>query len=489
MGLMALVMVLVMFTSTHNPPFPVAYSQPVEVAQAEHYTDLEFPPLPELKLPEYETYQLDNGMVVYLMEDHELPLVQGSALIRTGSRLESGKEAGLAEITGEVMRTGGTKQHAPDELNELLEQRAAVIETGIGTTSGSANFNVLSEDLDTVFDLFSEVIRSPAFAPQKLELAKRQQAGAIERRNDSPDDIAGREFNKLVYGASSPYARTIEYETLANISRPDVLQFYQEYFRPDRIILGVVGDFEPQRMKTLIEQAFGDWQIPPSEVSAQVPDATQENKGNIFLVDQPQLTQSSVLMGHLGGQFDNPDYPALDVLNGVLNGFGGRLFNEVRSRQGLAYSVYGLWSARYDYPGLFVAGGQTRSETTVPLIEAVLAEIKKLQTEPITSAELAYAKESILNSFVFNFQDPAQTLSRLMRYAYYDYPEDFIFQYQRAIKEVTIADVQRVAQEYLQPESIVTLVVGSNEAIEPPLSNLGTEVQTVDVSIPQPSKS
>ncbi|MGK7877923.1 MAG: M16 family metallopeptidase [Xenococcaceae cyanobacterium] len=454
-----------------------------------HYNELEFPPLPEVQLPKYERYQLDNGMVVYLVEDHQLPLVSGTAMIRTGSRLEPLEKVGLAELVGTVMRSGGTEQHPADQLNQMLEQRAAMVETGMNTTSGSASFNALSEDLETVFNLFAEVIRYPAFAPDKLELAKTQKRGGIARRNDNPGDIASREFQKLIYGHSSPYARTVEYETLDNISGEDVIGFYQKYVRPEQMILGIVGDFEPGKMKTLIEKAFGDWQPVSPAPRETVPSASQKYQSGIFFVDQPQLTQSNILLGHLGGQLDNPDYPALSVLNGVLNGFGGRLFNEVRSRQGLAYSVYGFWSGRYDYPGIFIAGGQTRSDATVPFVKSLLSEIERLRTTPITPEQLAYAKESILNSFVFKFENPSQTLSRLMRYEYFGYPKDFIFQYQRGVKATTVEDVQRVAQKYLQPDQIVTLVVGNADDIQPPLNSLGTEVKAVDISIPEPQSS
>ena len=462
---------------------------PAGAQTAQHYTELKFPPLPEVKIPEYERYQLDNGMVVYLMQDRKLPLVSGNLIIRTGSRLESGDKVGLAEITGAVMRTGGTKQHSPDELNEMLEQRAASVETVINTSSGNASFNALSEHLETVFKLFAQVIRYPAFDPDKLELAKTQLRGQIARRNDDPGDIASREFRKLIYGNNNPYGRTVEYETLDNISRRNVTNFYQKYFRPDQMILGIVGDFEPEIMKALIEEAFGDWQSPAIAPVKKVPIAEQQYRGGVFFVHQPQLTQSNILVGHLGGQLSSLDYPALSVVNGVLNGFGGRLFNDIRSRQGLAYSVYGFWSPRYDYPGIFIAGGQTKSSSTVPFVESLFSEIERLQTEKITPEELAYAKESILNSFVFNFQKPSQTLSRLMRYEYYGYPADFIFKYQRGVKATTIEDVQRVAKKYLQPEQIVTLVVGNKNQIQPPLTNLDDEVKIVDVSIPKPQSS
>ncbi len=451
---------------------------------AKHYTELQFPPLPEVKIPKYERYRLNNGMLVYLMENHELPLVSGTALIRTGDRFEPGNEVGLGMLTGEVMRTGGTAKHTPDQLNEMLEQRAASVETSINTTFGSTNFDALTEDIDTVFGLFAEVLREPVFAQDKLELAKTQEKGSISRRNDNPDEIAQREFQKLIYGKDSPYARTTEFATLNNVSREDLVKFYQQYFYPNNMILGIVGDFDPKKMKSLIQAKLGDWKPNPNLTKPQLPKVTQANADGVFFVNQPQLTQSNILIGHLGGEYKSPDYPALDVLNNVLNGFGGRLFNEVRSRQGLAYSVYGYWSPRYDYPGMFMAGGQTRSDATVQLVKSLQAEIKRIQTERVTPTELAFAKESTLNSFVFNFEDPKQTLSRLIRYEYYGYPSDFLFRYQKAVAATTAADVQRVAQKYLKPENLVTLVVGNQTAINPPLTQLATEVTPIDVTIP-----
>ncbi|WP_395939584.1 M16 family metallopeptidase [Anabaena sp. FACHB-1237] len=453
---------------------------------AKHYTELKFSPLPEIKIPKYERYTLKNGLVVYLMEDHDLPLISGTAMIKTGSRWEDSNKVGLASLVGETLRTGGTKKHSADELNQMLEQKAASVETGIGEAAGSASFESLTEDVDLVFDLFAEIVQQPIFSQEKLDFEKSQIKGSIARRNDSPNGIASREFRKLIYGNNSPYSRTVEYATLDQISRDDVIKFYQEYFQPKNMILGIVGDFNSAKMRSLIESKFGNWQpqttaktnLPP------LPTVTQANTNGVFFVNQPQLTQSSVFLGHLGGKFDSPDYPALDVMNGVLNGFGGRLFNELRSRQGLAYTVYGLWSPRLDYPGMFIAGGQTRSDGTVQFIKSLKSEITRIQNQKISEKELNYAKESTLNSFVFNFQDPSQTLSRLMRYEYYGYPSDFLFRYEKAIKNTTIADVQRVAKKYLQPNKLVTLVVGNETAIKPPLTQLTSSITPVDITIP-----
>lgn len=485
LGLVVMTLVLTLFI--HGTA--IAKDNPPPTNTPRHYTDLQFPPLPEVKLPPYERYELKNGIVVYLMEDHQLPLVKGTALFRTGSRWEPSNQVGLADITGTVWRLGGTQAHPADKLNQLLEQRAAAIETSIGVSSGSASFDVLGKDVATVFPLFAEVVESPAFAADQVELAKTQARGAIARRNDDPDDIASREFGKLIYGAESPYARIAEYSTLENIRQESIRQFYQTYIRPQGTILGIVGDFEPQQMKAWIEQYFGDWQVKTPAPNLKVPSATQQNQDEVFLVDQTQLTQSNILLGQLGGKISSPDYPALTVMNGVLNGFGGRLFNNIRSKQGLAYSVYGVWNAAYDYPGIFVAGGQTRTDATVPFIQSLFKEVERIRTTPISPEELAYAKESILNSFVFRFENPSQTLTRLMTYEYYGYPKDFIFDYQRKVKATTIADVQRVAEKYLQPDKMVTLVVGNGQPIQPTLKALNENIQTIDVTIPNPKKS
>jgi zinc protease len=468
----------------------LSWAAPASALTARHYADLDFPHLGEVVIPDYERYELPNGMVVYLMEDHDLPLVKGSLTFRAGSFLDPSDQVGLAEITGAAMRLGGTTTYSPDALNEALEQRAASVETSLDTTVGSASFNTLSEDLDDVFAFFADVMRHPAFSEDKVELIKTQIGGRIARRNDDPDDVATREFSKLIYGGQSPYARTIEYADLEHISRQDVIDFYQSAVQPQGSILGIVGDFDPTQMKALIARAFGDWSPPAASKAstAELPVATQQHSG-IYLVDQPQLTQSYVHIGHLGGQLDNPDHAPLSILNEVLNGFGGRLFNDIRSRQGLAYVVYAYWSPKYDYPGLFIGGGQTRSEATVPFIQSMMKEIERVCQEPISAQELQYAKDAVLNSFVFNFATPEQTLSRLIRYEYYGYPSDFVFQFQKALEETTVEQVLQAAKANLKPEQLLTIVVGNTAAINPPLSALSSSatITPVDISIPKPS--
>lgn len=467
----------------------LGWSKPANAVTARDYNELEFAPLGEIQIPEFERYELPNGMVVYLLEKHDLPLVSGSVTFRAGEFMEPEGKTGLAAMMGEAMRVGGTASYTPDQLNQFLEQRAASVETSLDATSGSANFSALSEDLGDVFSIFAEVVQQPAFSPEKIDLIKSQYRGSIARRNDDPDDVTTREFRKLIYGDESPFARMVEYSDVENISRDDVVDFYQTAIQPRGTILGISGDFEPAQMKALIAEFFADWS--PSvraKANVDLPQVQQQTNG-LYVVDQPQLTQSYIHIGHLGGRLDNPDHAPMVVLNEVLNGFGGRLFNDIRSRQGLAYVVYAFWSPRYDYPGLFIGGGQTRSEATVPFIETMYKEIQRVRQEPISAEELQFAKDAVLNSFVFNFATPEQTLSRLIRYEYYGYPSDFVFKFQKAVESATVEQVLAAAQRNLKPSDLVTIVVGNIDAIDPSLGTLAEEVKItpIDITIPDPS--
>jgi zinc protease len=332
-----------------------------------------------------------------------------------------------------------------------------------------------------MFKLFAEVLRYPRFDLVQFDILKSNLKGQIARRNDNPSNLANREFKKLIYGPYSPFARSEELQTIDNITLQDISDFYRQ-IGPERIILGLVGDFESNQVKLLIKKTLANWkkkENEPKKIYSE--NLVQYSSGKIFKVEQNHLNQNTVLIGQLGGKLDSLDYPSLSVLNGVFNGFGGRFFNEIRSRQGLAYNVYGLWKANYNYPGFFVAGGQTRATQTVPFIKAIKKEITRIIENPISADELSYAKDSILNSFVFSFSKPSLILNRLLNYEYFKYPIDFIFDYQKSVKKVNSRDIQRVAREYLHPENMVTLIVGNTNNIQPPLQVL--EDQATDIQI------
>ncbi len=449
------------------------------------YKQLTYSPLRELKMPEVERVELPNGLVLYLVEDHALPKVEGYALIKTGSRFEPADKVGLAGIVGEVMRTGGSATRKGEEVDRLLENVGASVETGVGATSGTASLFALKENLPLALDILADLLRNPAFPDDKIELAMVQERTAISRRNDDVGDIANREFTKLLYGKDNPYARHSEYETLQNITRADLVAFHRRYFHPNRTILGLWGDFDRAEVKKLVEQYFGPW--PKDAVEAQaLPEVNLAAAPGVYFIPKDDINQTNLRIGHLGGRLDDPDYYALSVLSEILGGgFTSRLVKRVRAELGLAYAVGASWSAQYDYTGAFFIVCNTRSEATVQATKEILAEVKRITEGPVTPKELAVAKESLRNSIVFNFDTTGKIARRLMVYEYYSYPRDFLDKYRANVEKVTAEDIQRAARKYLHPDQLVILAVGRQQDFDQPLSTLG-ETKTIDISIPTP---
>jgi predicted Zn-dependent peptidase len=454
---------------------------------ARHYKELEYPKLGDIQIPKVQRVTLDNGMQLFLLEDHELPLISVSARIRAGSIYEPANKIGLAAITGTVMRTGGTTSMTGDEIDEQLEAIAASVETSIGLNSGSASMSVLKEDVDTGLSILADVLMNPAFREDKLQLAKILHRSAIARRNDNVGSIAYREYQKLIYGPDSVYARNTEYATIGSISRDDLVAFHTRYYHPNNVMLGVWGDFDTKQMIKKIKKAFKGWKKadvqPPTE-----PEIQYKFRSTVNVVRKDDVNQSNIYLGHIGGLRNDPDYFALIVMNRVLgSAFTGRLFKNVRSREGLAYSVSGNYSANYGFPGVFYVGCQTKSQSTVYAIRAMIEEVRKMTEAEVTDEELALAKESYLNSFVFNFDSKGEIVGRLMTYEYFGYPPDFLQKTKENIEKVTKADVLRVSRAHLRPDDVQIIAVGRPQDFDEPLSVLG-KLREIDITIPPPAQ-
>jgi zinc protease len=448
------------------------------------YKDLKFPPLRKIVIPNVERFTLPNGMKLYLLEDHELPVVAGFALVRTGNLFDPKDKIGLATATGMVMRTGGTKKNTGDELDEKLENIAASVETSIGETSGRVSFSALKENTDEVLSVFKDVLTTPEFRPEKLDLAKTQIRSSIARRNDDPHGIAEREFDELVYGRDNPYGWSEEYEHINRIQREDLIAFYQRYFFPANIMLAVRGDFSAPEMKAKLETLFADWTYRQPPVP-EFPKVTAKPAPGVYLASKDDVTQTFFSMGHLGGILKDKDYPALEVMADILGGgFPSRLFQRVRSKLGYAYSISADWAANYDHPGTFEASGSTKSLSTTATFVAIKEEIERIRSSEVSDQELRTAKDTVENGFVFNFDTRSKTLSRMMTYEYFGYPKDFIFDYQKAIASVTKADILRVAKEYLRPQDLAIVAVGNPKDFDKPLDTLG-KVTPIDLTIPE----
>jgi len=459
-------------------------SAPASHGQATDWRKIQAPPLHAFHPQEPRRVELPNGMVIFLQEDHELPLIRGTAEIRGGSLNEPAEKVGLVQIYGEVWRTGGTQSKTGDQLDDYLEAHAAKVETSGGTDHTTVTWDCMKENLDDVFKVFVELLRNPEFREDKLPLAKNQADTSISLRNDDPFEIEFRDAAKLAYGTGSPYARVAEYATVAAVTRQDLLTWHERYVHPNNIILGVAGDFDSAKMEATLREAFESW--PKGPAAAKLDAAFEGPKPGVYFVQKDDVTASTVQMVDLGTRRDNPDYYAIDVFNEFFGGgFSSRLFSNIRSKKGLAYAVGGGIGTDLDHPGVMRLFLGTKNKTTAAALDAFLAELNELKTNPATPEELKKAKESILNSFVFRFDSKEKVLRERMTYEFYGYPADFLERYQAGIEKVTQDDITRVVSRYVHRDRMAVLVVGKASDFDRPLTSFGP-VTALDVSIPPP---
>ena len=451
---------------------------------AQPWKKIPVPPLHAFKPVQPRRIELANGLVIFLQEDHELPFINGTILIRGGSRDEPDAKVGLVSLYGETWRTSGTATIDGDKLDDQLEAKAASIETGGGLASTSVSWSSLKGDYDSVFAATMDLLLHPTFKADKLQLARGQLETGIARRNDDPAGIASREAIKLAYGAHSPYARDPEYATVESVTLDDLKAWHDKTVVPNNMIVAISGDFDGAAMEAKLRAAFEALQR--GEKFESVKATFTDPKHSVNFVEKADVNQSNVVIVGLGTERSNPDYYALSVMNEIFSGgFGSRVVQNVRTKLGLAYSVGGSFGAAYDHPGTFRVEAATKSQSTVAATQAMLAEIGRLKTDPATPAELNKAKGQVLNSFIFHYDSPDKTLNEQVVLAFYGYPADTLEKYKSGIEKVTAADVTRVANKYIDVSKLAIVVVGNEAQITPKLDTLG-KVTNIDITIPPP---
>ena len=375
-------------------------------------------------------------------------------------------------------------EQSGDLLDDLLAAKAASVETDGSQATTSLRWSSFKQNFDQVFGIADSLLLHPDFSAAKLQLAKRGADASIARRNDNASAIAQREAVRVAYGKDSPYARQDEYATIANIQLSDLQAWHTRTVVPNNIILAVSGDFDSATMEGKLRKAFAS--LPRGTEMPLLKTSFVDPKAGVYYIAKPDVNQSNVYIVGLGTERNNPDYYALSVMNEVFSGgFGSRVFQSVRTRLGLAYSVSGAYGAAYDHPGVFYTAAATKSMSTVAAAQAMLAEINRLKTDPPTPAEMRHAKDQVLNSFIFNYDSPEKTLAEQVTLALYGYPADYLQKYKAGIEKVTATDVTRVANKYVDPSKLAIVVVGNGSSFGTPLSTLGT-VSDVNIAIPPP---
>ena len=435
---------------------------------AAHPRDLSFDPL-EFEPPSADRHRhtLSNGVVVYVVEDHALPLVTVSVTVRTGSYLDPSGKEGLASLTGSQMRAGGSASLSANDFDEEAAFLAAQISSSIRSTSGQASVNLLTKELDVALDLFFGMLRYPRFEESRLELAKSQAEQQMARRNDSTGSIEGREWARLMRGDAHFSTQLLRRASLDAITREDLVKFHERYYHPGGFIVAVSGDVTPADILQKLEARMADWPVGTDPVP-DVPRPAHQPMPGVYAVDKADVNQGRVAIGHIGAMRDNPDRYALLVMNDILGGggFSSRLLTRIRSDEGLAYSASSSFGLGVYYDSLFRVGFQSRSETVARAAAIVVEEIERIRSGQVTEDELRTSKASFIETFTRNFSSAVSTASLFASDAYTGRDPDYLRQYRDRISAVTGDDVLRVAREYLRPDQLVFLIVGDLATIE-----------------------
>lgn len=443
--------------------------------QSPSLRDLSFGPL-DFHVPEIERLTLANGLRLYLQEDAELPLVEISVMVGAGSIGDPPALTGRTDLYATLLRGGGAGERSPDVLDEALEMMAADLRVSADSYAVTLDLSLRAEDLEAGLAILADVLRRPRFDAQRLEIARRQALEGIRRRNDDPGQVAQRALARILYG-EHPLGRSATAQTVTAVTREDLLAFHRDHVHPNNLWIGITGDFDRARLEELLDRHFGDWPAGTFQPQAIAPlDPPAEPA--IWVVPRA-IPQTTILFGEIGIDKDNPDQYAVRVMNFLLGGggFNSRLMREVRSNRGLAYSVYSFYQVGRRLPGLFIAGSESRTEVTPEVVSLMRRIMEEMREAPVGEDELALARESLINSFVFGFTDRHDVVTMTMRLDFYDYPPDYLRAYRERVAEVDVAAVHQAARRYLDPARQVLVLVGDTEALRDELAALGAVVK------------
>lgn len=428
--------------------------------------EIEFQPL-DFTPPVAADYrhELSNGTPVYIAESSEFPLVTVSFIFKGGAYLEGEDEVGLASITGQMLREGGTQSMTPAEVDERLDFLAANLSIGVSDTVGSATLNCLKSNLDEAMSIMLDLLRRPAWDEDRLRLAKAEAVEMMKQRNDSPDDILNREWAALMWGRDHFEARVATESTIARINADTMEAFRQRLFHPGNMMVGVVGDVSAEEILSRLNKAIEGWEVGP--VSEDPPAPEMALSRGVYHIEK-DTPQGKVRLGSRGVTRDHPDAMALQVMNYILggSGFTSRLMNKIRSDEGLSYGVSSAFSNRVEYPGEFRSGFASKNSTVALAIQLALAEIEKMRESLVSEDELKIAKQSLIETFPRNFESKSAMVSVFINDEMTDRPEGFWQNYRDRVQSMTREKLQEVALNHLNPEDFAIMVVGKWEEIE-----------------------
>lgn len=403
---------------------------------------------------------LSNGVPVYVVEDHSLPLVDVAVAVRSGDWIDPLERTGRASFTGALVRRGGTASRTPDEFDEQADFLGADLNSVASATRSGATLNVSSRFLGEGLELLCEMIRAPRFDAERVAALRGNLRESLGRRTDEPLEVLSREWGRLLYGPDHYPVREVTPRHLEGLTPAELTAFHRATWRQDSMVVAVSGDVTTADALARLETCFAGWPAPsgppppwPPPASAFIP------RPGLYSVER-DIPQAKVTLGHLGAKrrgWDDPDEPALEVLNEAL---GGRLLRRLRGDLGLVYRAESSFGIGQEEPGIFQIFLETENASAARALQVAAAEIRRLREEPVAEPELDFFRKALVDGFPLLFDSAAEIAGRFAEDEYLGRPHTYWRNYRDRIRRVTPEQVQRAAQRYLQPDKMVVVVVG-----------------------------
>ena len=429
-------------------------------------------PEPTFQPPKWKRFKLKNGLEVFLVEFHDLPLVDLNLMIKTGGAANPPDRAGLADLTAHMLDEG-TKSRSALAIADQVAALGATLSTGSTWDASNVSVSTLSRNLDAALAIFSDVIVNPAFDAKEFARVRDNLLTAITRRKDSPPTVANLAMTRLLYGQKHPYGwpMTGAEASIKKITPEDLRGFYDKYYRPNNAALLVAGDTTVAALKGKLEEAFAKWRPKRSAASKLPPPAGAAPATRVFLIDKADAPQSSIRVAAIGIERTNPDYFPVTVMNLILGGGFYRLDLNLREGKGWTYGARSTVDSRRA-PGPLSAGGEFVAPHSADSVAEILKEMTTMRDSDVTDVELARAKDQIIKSFPARFATRANVAAQLAELAVFGLPDSYVTEYTRKIAAVTKDDVRRVARKYIDPNHLAIVVVGDKKTLAEPLGKL-----------------
>lgn len=437
-------------------------------------------PAPALTLPAIQKHQLSNGLAVWMVEHHEVPLAQVNLIVRSGSAADPIGKYGVGSLTTAMLDEGAGSRSALD-LADAIEFLGANLSTGSSFDSSAVRLSVPVSRLADALPLMADVALRPTFPVAELERLRKERLTALLQARDNPAALVQLAFPRAVFGPTHRYGTSANGlpATIETLTADDLRTFYRAHFRPDNATLLVVGDLTPAAALPMLEKAFGGWKAEGlAALVAAVPNAPQLGKRQVYLVDKPEAPQSQIRIGWVGVARSTPDYAVLEVLNTVLGGsFTSRLNQNLREKNGYAYGASSAFDMRMS-AGPFLAAAGVQTDKTADALREFFNELNGILT-PVPAGELAKAKNYVALGFPGEFETTGDMARKLEELVVYNLPESTFSNFVPSVTAVTAADLQRAAARFVQPEKMAVVVVGDLKAIEGPIRALNLGPVTV----------